>query len=297
MVDQYRDMLRHRACRLCIKSIPVILGSNRDMKLLLRQTALFLSVALFFVSCTKTYTKEEINRLFQPITSRYGIKIVYEIGEDFGPILIGGGRLYFKKAEPIDINVLIQYSSLLKRSLEKYPIQVIKEYLSAIYFAKELDCNGVQYSGTYYPFRRIVYLVNDGKQSDELSIGTFHHEFSSILLKRHTFFLNPWFDQNPDDFRYLYDIYGNLHAMMQKKINVTQVGTENDYEKGFMNTYAQTNFENDFNEYARMILSQPQKFKRIMKQYKRVRGKFLLLLEFYHKIDPIFTEEYLLGEN
>jgi hypothetical protein len=30
--------------------------------------------------------------------------------------------------------------------------------------------------------------------------------------------------------------------------------------------------------------------------YPRVRGKFKVWLEFYQKIDPIFTEEYLLGE-
>jgi hypothetical protein len=35
----------------------------------------------------------------------------------------------------------------------------------------------------------------------------------------------------------------------------------------------------------------------IMEQYPRVRGKFLVWLEFYQKIDPVFTEEYLLGKN
>lgn len=31
----------------------------------------------------KTFTKEEIDAAFEPITSKYGIKIVYEIGDDF----------------------------------------------------------------------------------------------------------------------------------------------------------------------------------------------------------------------
>jgi hypothetical protein len=62
-----------------------------------------------------------------------------------------------------------------------------------------------------------------------------------------------------------------------------------------MDTYGQTSVENDVNEYAAMIFTYPQKFKEIMDQYPRVRDKFLVLLEFYHNIDPKFTEEYLLG--
>ncbi len=79
-------------------------------------------------------------------------------------------------------------------------------------------------------------------------------------------------------------------------VDTSLKGTEADYNKGFMNTYAQTTFENDFNEYARIIFINPQEFKKIMNQYPRVRGKFLIWLDFYHKIDPIFTEEYLLGK-
>jgi hypothetical protein len=45
-----------------------------------------------------------------------------------------------------------------------------------------------------------------------------------------------------------------------------------------------------------MIFTYPEKFKTIMNQYPRVRGKFLVWLDFYQMIDPIFTEAYLLGE-
>ena len=72
-------------------------------------------------------------------------------------------------------------------------------------------------------------------------------------------------------------------------------GTEADFEKGFMNSYGQTDFENDFNEYSAMIFTYPEKFEQIMARYPRVRGKFLVWLKFYQEIDPIFTEEYLFG--
>jgi hypothetical protein len=46
-----------------------------------------------------------------------------------------------------------------------------------------------------------------------------------------------------------------------------------------------------------MIFTYPEKFKKIINEYPRVRGKFKVWLDFYQKIDPIFTEAYLLGKN
>jgi hypothetical protein len=77
----------------------------------------------------------------------------------------------------------------------------------------------------------------------------------------------------------------------------SSIGTEADYEQGFMDSYGQTEFENDFKEYSAMIFTYPNKFKKIMNQYPRVRGKFLVWLDFYHQIDPIFTEAYLFGKD
>ena len=263
------------------------------MRSIIQQAILIFGVAFLTVACTKSYTKEEINKLFEPITSKYEIKIVYEIDEDFGPILIGGDRAHFNKAKPIDHGVLVRYPSLLKEAFDKYPASVIKEYLSAIYFAKELDCNGLKYGGTYDPFQKIVYLVNNGKKSDDLAVATFHHEFSSILLKRNGFFLNPWLEQNPTNFKYFQEKKGNSKEIYAGKFE----GTPEDYKMGFLNAYSQASFEEDFNEYATMIFTYPSKFQKIMNQYPRVRKKFLIWLDFYHKIDPIFSEQYLLGKN
>jgi hypothetical protein len=260
---------------------------------LLRQAAFLFGIAFLVASCTKTYSKEEINKMFEPITSKYGIKIVYEIDDDFGPILLGGEHAKFNKAVPIDHQVLARYPRLLKKAFEKYTVSVIKEYLNAIYFAKALDCDGLQYSGTYDPFRRIVYLVNDGKQSDNFSVAAFHHEFSSVLLKRHTVFLNPWLELNPRNFKYSQELTNNVEDIY----GVSLEGTIVDYKDGFLNAYSQISFEDDFNEFSRIIFTQPEKFKKIMNQYPQIRSKFMIWLEFYHKIDPIFTEEYLLNKS
>ena len=123
---------------------------------------------------------------------------------------------------------------------------------------------------------------------------TFHHEFSSLLLKSHSFWTDPW-TIHPKEFIYLTEKY-KCWKTLEKAVDISTAGSSEDYEKGFMRAYGQTDFENDFNEYSAVIFTYPEKFKKIINQYPRVRGKFLVWLEFYQKIDPIFTEEYFLGE-
>ena len=42
----------------------------------------------------------------------------------------------------------------------------------------------------YDPFRNIIFIVDKGGKSEKDSSRCFHHEFSSLLLKSHSFFLN-----------------------------------------------------------------------------------------------------------
>lgn len=265
------------------------------MSIELNKKIIFIGTLLFLFSCTKPYPKNEIDKLFEPIRLKYGIKIVYELDPGFEPTARGGGQAKFSKIEPIDYRILARYAKYLHQAFSKYPNSVITAHLKYIYFAKTMAINGFRCGGTYDQFRKIVYLANNGSLEDDRAIANFHHEFSSILLSYHGFLINPWIDKNPQKFRYLQEQSANWTAIW-KDIDFTGEGTEAAYRQGFMNNYSQTNFENDFNEYAAMIFTHPQRFKKIMNQYPRVRGKFLLFLDFYHKIDPIFTEAYLLNE-
>lgn len=246
----------------------------------------------------QSFSKEKIDALFEPISSRYGIRIVYEIGDDFFSPLkntpIPAGPSKSSNVEPIRHRVLVKYPHILLKAFSKYPDKVIKDHLRAIYFAGEIDDGVLECSGTYDPFRRIIYLVDNGGKDDERAMRTFHHEFSSLLLARHSFFVNPWTDHNPRGFIYLTEKYKDW-KILEKEVDLSKKGSTEEYEKGFMRVYGETDFENDFNEYSAMIFTDPKKFKNIMNRYPRVRGKFLVWLQYYKKIDPIFTEEYLLG--
>jgi hypothetical protein len=265
---------------------------------------IFLLISLFLITISiwylyyldMTYSDEEINAGFAPLTSQYDIRIAYEVNDAFLSDIVNpyasSGPDRRSKVTPIRHRVLMRYPRLLSQAFEKYPVEVIKSYLNAIHFADQIDHNGFKFGGSYDQFRRVIYLVDNGWQSDHSAIRTFHHEFSSLLLSRHSIVLNPWFANNPEGFEYLYKSSNNRLEVYKK---TSSYGTEADYENGFMNTYGQTSFENDFNEYSAMIFTYPEKFKKIMANHPRVRGKFLVWLKFYQEIDPIFTEEYLFG--
>jgi hypothetical protein len=137
---------------------------------------LLLAAAILFLYHNKTCTKEEINQLFKPITFKYGIKIVYEIGPDFLSHLvnpgIAAGPARHSKVLPMEHWVLARYPHILQEALEKYPVEIIKKYLKAIYLAKEINEDGFNYGGSYDTYKRVIYLVNNGRKSDHLSIAT-----------------------------------------------------------------------------------------------------------------------------
>ncbi len=252
---------------------------------------------VYVLSYNKTYTDEEIQERFRPLTQTYGFSIVYKIEDNFlstleiSPFGFPAGPPKTSIVKPIKLYNLIRYPDLLEKTLSKYPVKVIDQYLDAIYFAKEIDNNGFKYGGSYDIYRRIMYLVNDDN-TDEFSIWAFHHEFSSLLLRSRSFHLNPWTDHNPKDFKYLYKIYSSTKDTM-KHVSFDVEPTANEYKDGFMTFYGRTNFENDFNEYSGMIFTYPKKTKKLMNTFPRIRAKFLVWLKFYQSIDPIFTEEYL----
>lgn len=250
----------------------------------------------YLLYCDKAFAKEEISLWFEPITAKYGLEIIYEINDDFfsslenPPLPAGPGRN--SKVVPIRHRVLKRYPAILSKAFEKYPDHTIRKYLKIIFFADNIDEDGLKYGGTYDPFRKALYLVDNGSLSDERSVYVFHHEFSSLLLSGNSFFLNPWTDKNPKGFKYMVEIYDNWKDRGASRENI-----KNHLEMGIVTNYGLTSFENDFNEYSAMILTYPAKFKTIMNQYPRVRAKFLVWLEFYQKIDPVFTEDYLFGSS
>jgi hypothetical protein len=244
----------------------------------------------------QSFPKEEIEAAFASISSEYGIRIVYKIGDDIYSSLenskFPNGPPRDSKVKAIRHRVLMRYPVVLQKALSKYPSEVIKHYLKAIYFAGEIEHDGEMYGGTYDIYKKIVYLVDDGGNNINQAMYAFYHELSSLFLSQ-TFYTAQWLKNNPKGFKYFDRKYDSWEDEKKGRKLITDIDC---YEKGIVTNYGITSFSNDFSEYSAMIFIYPKEFKKIMDQYPRVRGKFKVWLKFYQKINPIFTEENLLGK-
>jgi hypothetical protein len=93
----------------------------------------FIMWLLFRWHYHQTFPKEKIDALFEPVTSKYGIKIVYEIGDDFFSPLenppIPAGPPRNSKVKPIRHRVLMRYPDILQKAFRKYPVELSRTIL------------------------------------------------------------------------------------------------------------------------------------------------------------------------
>lgn len=180
--------------------------------------------------------------------------------------------------------------AVMKESLGKYPPSLLDRNLKTIYILKSMFFYGLDYGGTYY--KRKVYLANNGIEngySDAYLEGSFHHEFSSVLLKRYPrlFDKSEWNGMNPEGFDYG---NGGLSAL-----RTNQTGLELDsslFSDGFLNEYSLSALEEDFNCYAEYIFRNDPAFWSAWENSEAIRRKTAILIRFYNRLDSVFTLKY-----
>ena len=182
---------------------------------------------------------------------------------------------------------------IIKKALKKYPEEVLKQNLVKIYVLKRIEFFGVGYGGTNS--NDIVYVTNNGISegyTDEYLEKTFHHEFSSILLRNYPdlFPEKKWKAINTADYK---DESGGVEA-----IRSNAAGTDFSDElmkQGFLYQYAMTDLENDLNSFAENIFCQKEDYKSFVLKYLKIKQKQDLIIEFYQKINENFSKEFFEG--
>jgi hypothetical protein len=182
---------------------------------------------------------------------------------------------------------------LLKKALSKYPEDMPGAYLKKIYVFDYLSFYGVGYGGTYN--EDVMYLTNGGADegyTDAFLEGSFHHEFSSIVLNDNysLFDERAWKKVNPRGFYYSDEDYGGAGAIMRGKSSLEFSDDLN--EIGFLNEYSQSTIENDFNEFARNLFLGNDEFWQRVNKYPVLKEKVSLITKLYAYADPYFTKEY-----
>lgn len=116
---------------------------------------------------------------------------------------------------------------------------------------------------------------------------TFHHEFSSILLRNHSDLEleMKWRSLSPGLRN------GNSAAAVKAGIYATGIYTAL-CAKGYLSAYALSNWENDFNMYAENIFAGGKEFWAVVDRFPAVKQKAGLVISFYHKIWPGYTENF-----
>jgi hypothetical protein len=205
--------------------------------------------------------------------------------ESWRPAPING---YGEQLAPEEIE---RSRNILLKGLNKYPQSVLKN-LSAVYFLQQMKFYNVSYGGTNST--DAVYLVNQGELSgytDQYLEQTFHHEFSSILLRNFPALLDTslWKSANYPGF--IYNDPENGVGAIRNNQSSQDLDTVL-CKKGILTQYGGSSIENDVNTFAQNLFRPDENFWSYVDHYRRIREKTTLLIRFYTKLNPAFTEQY-----
>lgn len=209
---------------------------------------------------------------------------------------------------PVEIASREKARGIIEEALAKYPAPVLERFLSGVYLVGSLDFYNVSYGGTYMANARRVVLVYKPSFNERGFEQRFHHEFSSLLLKKNEsrFEESRWLSANEPTF--VYRAPGIIEEQSGEKSEATRVleaeqkrtgGSGSSLlrieaelmEKGFLTAYNQVSLEQDLNETAAHLFTNPDIWD-YCRQYPRVDQKIDVLIDFYRELDSSFDRLY-----
>lgn len=196
------------------------------------------------------------------------------------------------RAENMPRSEIIRTKSIISDALSKYPLALLKQELTGVYFVRTMRFYDVAYGGTNS--ENSVYISNDGVKMGYTANyieQTFHHEFSSILLRNHSGFLDTAEWKKANDPGFDYNDPENGVGSIRKNQSSQDLDTILT-QQGFLTQYSLSSLENDINTVAQNIFCPSNDFWLITEKYPRIKRKVKLLIAFYNRINPVFTEEY-----
>lgn len=190
-------------------------------------------------------------------------------------------------AKPLDKSRVKQHLKIVKVAMNKYPKDLLRKHLRKVYLLDSIHFYGLRYGGTNST--DTLYLTNNGIKkgyTDKYLEGAFHHEFSSILLRKNEKLFNNryWHLSNLPNFHYG---EGGTVALKNGKTGLKL--EEKYFNMGLLCEYSMASIEEDFNVYAQELFTDNNIFT-IANKYPRVRNKLNIMINFYNKLDPRYTE-------
>jgi len=233
--------------------------------------------------------------LFQWLNSFSENRIIFTADADTFPVEWYESP-FNAQAENLASEEIERSKKIIIAALKKYPIEVLNYNLKKVYVLKSMNFFGADYGGTNSV--DVVYVCNASMgmgYTDYYIEESFHHEFSSILLRNYRSLFNEqqWRDINPEGFQYFDESTGGSGAIKEGK--ASKEFNEESHNSGFLYEYAQSTLENDFNSFAENIFMGNEDFFTVSEQYEKINMKLDLIISFYNTINPQFTIDYFKG--
>ncbi|MBS1715951.1 MAG: hypothetical protein JST30_16610 [Armatimonadetes bacterium] len=194
------------------------------------------------------------------------------------------------KAESLEAKEAERSLALVRQAMDAYPTGLLRREVRKVYVLKSLKFYGLDYGGTNSS--DAVYLTNQGPElgyTDSYVRGSFHHEFSSILLRNHPTFLDQvsWKASVPNDFQYG---SGGTEALRAGKASISEDPAL--AKRGFLTQYSTASQEEDFNMLAEGLFSGERRFWNLVDEHALLKAKVQVVVSFYAKLDPRFDEPF-----
>ena len=251
------------------------------------KVAFLFIVGICLISCANNFPFPDATP--EKTVEEIDIPILFEVDEKTFPL-----DWQTKEINATGVNLdtaeIARSTKIIKRALKKYPLEVLRKNLVKIYVLKSIEFYGVGFGGTNSTDN--LYLTNDGAENgytDDYLEKTFHHEFSSILLRNYPEFfpLAKWNAINNDSYQ---DESGGVEAIRSNTADTEF--DENMMLKGFLFQYAMTDYENDLNSFAENMFCPKKDFLSYVEKYPRIYKKYNYVKEFYQKIDAGFDDAF-----
>jgi len=223
------------------------------------------------------------------VDERTRTEIFFSVQEPIFPGHWYGGQIR-AEVEPLSRFERLRMIRILGKAFEKYPDRVISENLERVYALRSMRFYGVAFGGTHSG--KTVYLCDEEDNpyfTDSHIEGIFHHEFSSILKRTHPGFFNlrEWEAVNAPGFKYG---NGGVNAIQNGQASVKLDPAC--FNQGFLSRYSKASPEEDLNVFSQYLFTGNDEFWTIVDNHPRIHKKAMILIGFYRKINPLFTEDY-----
>ena len=210
--------------------------------------------------------------------------------------------------EPLKPEYHQSAETIIRKALAKYPEEMLKQFLEGVSIVGSLRFYDVGYGGTYMANGRQIVLVYRPTFDPRGFEQRFHHEFSSILLKKNEglFDGNRWISANGREFSYrapgiVEEQTGDrseatrVLAAEQKKTGgsgSSLLRLDADLMKeGVLTPYNRVSVEQDLNEMAAHLFTNPDLWS-FCERYPRIDQKVDVLIDFYRKLHPSMDRLY-----